>query len=92
MNLVEREIYSKKITPFINKNIIKVIVGQRRVGKSCFLQWLSQKYKIDFPDNPVVYVNMEDINFEHLNNVSRAFITKQLAKCFLVIFDAMRFD
>jgi len=34
MHKIKREHYLKKIAPFIGKNLIKVIVGQRRVGKS----------------------------------------------------------
>lgn len=30
--------YTDRIIPFINKNIIKVLTGQRRVGKSCILR------------------------------------------------------
>ena len=36
--LINRQYYTELITPFINKNIIKVLTGQRRVGKSCILQ------------------------------------------------------
>ena len=67
MKLIRREIYFRKIKPYIGKNIIKVIVGQRRVGKSCFLQLLSHDYKIEFPDIPIVFINMEDIGNENLS-------------------------
>ena len=32
-NFVSREKYVEKIRPFIGKNVIKVLTGQRRVGK-----------------------------------------------------------
>ncbi len=32
--LIKRKLYLDKVEPFINKDVIKVIVGQRRVGKS----------------------------------------------------------
>lgn len=35
------------------------------------MQTVIQKYKIDFSDNPVVYVNMEDISNEHLSDYQR---------------------
>lgn len=38
MKLIRREIYSNRIKPFIGKGLIKVLTGQRRVGKSCILQ------------------------------------------------------
>jgi len=34
---IKRPLYLQSIRPFINKDIIKVLVGQRRVGKSYLL-------------------------------------------------------
>ena len=36
-NIQTRSHYLKKVAPFMNQNIIKVITGQRRVGKSYLL-------------------------------------------------------
>lgn len=38
IQLINRPNYIERISPFINKNIIKVLTGQRRVGKSCILR------------------------------------------------------
>ena len=38
IKLINRQDYTERIAPFINKNIIKVFTGQRRVGKSCILR------------------------------------------------------
>lgn len=35
IKLINRQDYTERITPFIDKNIIKVLTGQRRVGKIC---------------------------------------------------------
>jgi uncharacterized protein len=40
MKLINRPIYTERIKPFIGKGIIKVLTGQRRVGKSCILMEL----------------------------------------------------
>lgn len=37
---VKRPIYTQRILPFIGKNIIKVLTGQPRVGKSYMLRQL----------------------------------------------------
>jgi predicted AAA+ superfamily ATPase len=34
MNYKERPIYLEKVDDFMYKNIIKVLIGQRRIGKS----------------------------------------------------------
>lgn len=38
--MIPRESYFKQIDPFIGKNIIKVLVGVRRCGKSTLLEML----------------------------------------------------
>ena len=56
---IARDIYWKKIFPFVGKDIIKVIVGQRRVGKSYFLfQIMDEIKKIDKNAN-IIYLNKE---------------------------------
>jgi len=42
---IQRPIYLNKIKPFIDKDIIKVIVGQRRVGKSYLLFQIMDEIK-----------------------------------------------
>ena len=44
MKLINRPIYTERIRPFIGKGIIKVLTGQRRVGKSCILA-VNGRYK-----------------------------------------------
>ena len=39
--MIIREEYLKKIEPFIDKPVIKIITGMRRSGKSTFLKMLS---------------------------------------------------
>ena len=48
--LIERKGYLERIKPFIRKNITKVLVGQRRVGKS-FLLFQLMKQRIIFQMN-----------------------------------------
>jgi predicted AAA+ superfamily ATPase len=42
---VAREKYIEKIRPFIAKNVIKVLTGQRRVGKSYILLQVMEEIK-----------------------------------------------
>ena len=65
-----REIYTKKIEPYINKNLIKVIVGQRRTGKSYFLLQIIDLIKKRFKKANIVYINKEDLEFEQIRNYS----------------------
>ena len=57
--LINRQYYTELITPFINKNIIKVLTGQRRVGKSCILQQLRQQILESVPNANIIFINKE---------------------------------
>lgn len=56
---IPRDAYWQKIVPFINKDIIKVIVGQRRVGKSYFLFQIMDKLKKADKNANFIYINKE---------------------------------
>lgn len=68
----KREIYMKKIRPFIDKNLIKVLVWQRRVGKSYILfqiiDELEKQYNI-LPEQ-ILYINKELNQFDFINDYS----------------------
>ena len=68
MKLVERPIYSERIKPFIDKGIIKVLTGQRRVGKSCILMQLMNDIHHLNPDANIVFINLEYEEFRHIRN------------------------
>ena len=57
--LINRQYCTELITPFINKNIIKVLTGQRRVGKSCILQQLRQQILESVPNANIIFINKE---------------------------------
>jgi len=62
-NILIREKYLTKILPFINKQLIKVLTGQRRVGKSYILKQIIQHIQhIDDKAN-IIYIDKEDLNF-----------------------------
>ena len=42
-NLNTRQVYLDKIKPFIGKGLVKVLTGQRRVGKSYLLYQIIQQ-------------------------------------------------
>ena len=69
-NLIQREAYLSRIAPFIRKPIVKVLTGQRRVGKSFLLFQLIQRILNDDPKANIIYINMEDLAFEDLKKAS----------------------
>src|ERR1035437_1577551 len=69
-NLIQRETYISRIAPFIKKHIVKVLIGQRRVGKSFLLFQLMQRILIDDPKANIIYINKEDLAFENLKTAT----------------------
>jgi len=65
---IKRKYYLEKITPFMNKGIIKVIVGQRRVGKSYLLLQLMDMIKKNHKNANIIYINKELNEFDEIKN------------------------
>lgn len=67
MKIIQRNKYLNKISKFENNEIIKVITGQRRVGKSFFLKLLIADYLKHRPDINIIYINLELFEFSTIN-------------------------
>ena len=65
---IRREIYSNRVVPYIGKEIIKVLTGQRRTGKSYLLFQTMDDIKVRYPDAPILYINMELMEFSHIQS------------------------
>jgi predicted AAA+ superfamily ATPase len=63
---LRRESYLSKVLPFVDKNLIKVILGQRRVGKSYFLFEIMDHIRKQNPEASVLYINKELLEFDHI--------------------------
>lgn len=68
MEIFSRSLYYKQISPFIGKNLIKVITGQRRVGKSFFLKLILNEIKQKNKQVQIIYINKEDFAFDSIRN------------------------
>lgn len=78
--LYNRDVYISRIRPYINKNLIKVLTGQRRVGKSYLLFQLMQEIKkLDSLAN-IIYINKEDMQFAFISDAQELnnYIVSQL--------------
>lgn len=65
-----RPIYLDKIRPYLNQDIIKVLIGQRRVGKSYIMfQIIDElKHKFSVSDKDIIYINKELHEFDHIKD------------------------
>ena len=64
--VIYRKTYLDRIRPFIGKQLIKVLTGQRRVGKSYILKQLIHQNREKNPGRHIIYINKEDIQFESI--------------------------
>lgn len=63
--MVIRERYLKLIRPFYQQDLIKVLVGIRRSGKSVILRQIMDELKENnIDDSHIIYINFEDYDYE----------------------------
>ena len=79
-NYIPRSIYVRRLEPLVGKDVIKVLVGQRRVGKSYLLYHVVDMIKERDPACPVLYVNKELAAFDDIRTHADllALTTRQL--------------
>ena len=70
MDYIIREKYISKIKPFINKPVLKILTGMRRVGKSSLLHIIKDEILKDVADENKIYINFEATNLLSINNVN----------------------
>lgn len=66
--VIRRDYYIKEIKKFLNKPIIKVLTGMRRVGKSTILSMLIDELKSSTNGENIIWINKESINFEFVRD------------------------
>ena len=67
--VIRRMEYMNKLIAFKDKQLIKIVTGIRRCGKSTLLQlyqeWLRQN---SVEDEQIISINFEDIDYEELTD------------------------
>lgn len=66
LSVLERPIYMNRIMPFVGKQLIKVITGQRRIGKSYLLKKIAEVIKGSDISANIININLEDFAFAHI--------------------------
>jgi len=70
---IDRPYYIKKIRPFIGKSLIKVLTGQRRVGKSYLLMQIRDIIHKQDPETQIIYINKEQNEFSMVTDSGALF-------------------
>ena len=72
--MLKRDEYIKQIVPFIDKDVIKVLTGIRRSGKSVMLKLLMEELKNKgINENQFIYINFENLKYRNLKNYERLY-------------------
>ena len=78
--LVKRYKYLEKIRPFYEVDLIKVLTGVRRSGKSILLSQIKEEIKENgVDDNHIIVVDFEDIKFEKIRTTTK--LNTYIQKC-----------
>ena len=89
--MVTREIYLSRIRPFVGKDVVKVLTGLRRSGKSVLLEQIREE--INSPHT--IFLNFEDLGNQHLceYNVFHDFVCEKIGDSkekFYLFFDEIQ--
>ena len=90
--MIKRETYLQQIRPFIGKDIIKILTGIRRCGKSVLLEQLYNE--INCPDRSL-YINFESKKYKSYltANSLHEYVLEQVGDCkekFYLFFDEIQ--
>lgn len=67
--MVKRELYLERIRPFYDSEMIKVITGIRRCGKSTLMQQIIDELKQQgIADNHIIYINFENYKYKKISH------------------------
>ena len=65
--MIKRELYMKRIRPFIGNDLVKVMTGIRRCGKSVMLELIKDELKASGVDSSqFISINFEDMRYTYL--------------------------
>lgn len=69
---IKRERYLAKIRPFYDADLIKVLTGVRRCGKSVLLGQIEEELRRGgYDEGHIIKVNFEELRFEKIRNAER---------------------
>lgn len=92
--MIKRELYMKRIRPFIGREIIKVLTGIRRSGKSVMLSLIQEELrKQGVSDEQMISFNFEQlVNRTYCNALAlHEEISRRARETANFIFSSMRF-
>ena len=92
---IKRERYLEKIRPFYDADLIKILTGVRRCGKSVLLEQIEEELRVGgYDDEHIIKINFEDMQYEKIRNTERLnkYITDRVVddKKYLIFLDEIQ--
>ena len=81
--MIRREVYMEKIRPFIDKDLVKILTGIRRCGKSVMLDLIKEElYTSQISSQQFISINFEDADNQSLctSETLHAFLSEKIKK------------
>lgn len=80
MKIIERSLYLDRIIRQLNRGMILVLVGQRRVGKSFMLKSLADWLSKNKPDSNILFIDKEFNSYSFIKTADdlNAYVTEKL--------------
>jgi hypothetical protein len=94
--LINREYYLDKLMSYTDKNLIKVITGVRRCGKSFLLQlYRNALLGRGIPEDHIIYLNFEDLEFQAIQDANdlNSYLTQRIVdkRSYYILLDEVHF-
>lgn len=74
MKIIKREEYLSQIRKYYDIDLIKVLTGIRRCGKSFILNQIIEELKEKISENHIIYMNFEDFEFEEIDTAKKLYL------------------
>ena len=70
--MLKREMYLSRIRGFYDTDLVKILVGIRRCGKSVILKQIIEELKAKgVDDSHIIYINFEFVEYEELQDYKK---------------------
>lgn len=67
--MIRRDLYLKKLEMYAGRDVVKLIIGMRRTGKTTILhQFIDELRAEGVPEENIVYINFEGLVFSYFKN------------------------
>jgi len=94
MKQIKRDLYLSQIRKYYELDLIKVLTGVRRSGKSIILKQIIEELKAKTDDEHIIYMNFEDFEFEEIDTAKKLheFIKSKIADSekYYIFFDEIQ--